>query len=74
MSDTACDGAAQPDRAGCCSWFYRVDGRKCGPLSVAEFQAAVRLGFIRPDDLVRPACGGEWVPARSLESFTGSGS
>lgn len=51
----------------CCQWFYRREGRKCGPFSGEELQAVVWMGFIRPDDLVRPACGTEWTPARSIE-------
>lgn len=61
-----CDRATEPDRGSCCSWFYRRDGRKCGPLSVGEMQAAVRLGFIRPDDLVRSACSEVWVRAKAI--------
>jgi hypothetical protein len=62
----ACGHAAGPDRSSCCSWFYRCDGRKCGPLSAGELQAAVRLGFIRPDDFVRPACSETWLRAKSV--------
>ncbi|MFM7243487.1 MAG: DUF4339 domain-containing protein [Planctomycetaceae bacterium] len=64
-----CGHPAEPARPSCCSWFYRRDGRKCGPLSAVELQAAVRFGFIRPDDLVRSACSKDWVRAKTVSGL-----
>jgi len=33
-------------------WLYRHDDRVHGPVSIQDLEAAVRLGFVRFDDLV----------------------
>ncbi len=33
-------------------WLYRHDDRVYGPVTLRELEAAMLLGFIRPDDLV----------------------
>lgn len=43
-------------------WFYRHAERVYGPVTLSELQAAMLLGFIRPDDLVARHSRHCWKP------------
>lgn len=47
-------------------WFYRRDGRLHGPMTIRELRAAMALGFVGRDDLVRERVLGRWVPAAEV--------
>lgn len=44
-------------------WFYRHDGRVYGPVSLKDLRAALALGFVRPNDVVRERIMGDWQAA-----------
>lgn len=48
-------------------WFYRRGGRLHGPMTIRELRAAMALGFLGRDDLVRERVLGRWVPAAEVQ-------
>lgn len=48
------------------NWFYRHAGHVHGPVTIRDLRAAVLLGFVSPDDLVRERVLGDWMPAREV--------
>jgi len=50
-------------------WFYRHEGRVYGPVSLQDLRAALVLGFLRPDDLVRERIMSDWVGAVTLDAI-----
>jgi prepilin-type N-terminal cleavage/methylation domain-containing protein/prepilin-type processing-associated H-X9-DG protein len=44
-------------------WLYRHEGRVYGPVSLQDLRAALVLGFLRPDDLVRERIMSDWQAA-----------
>ena len=44
-------------------WFYRHEGRVYGPVSLQDLRAALVLGFLRPNDLVRERIMSDWQAA-----------
>lgn len=56
-------------KADSSEWFYSQRGDVYGPVSTVDLCAAAHLGFLGPDDLVRPADAGTWVTARSVKGL-----
>ena len=47
-------------------WFYRHAGRVHGPVSLVDLRAALLLGFLGPEDLVRELLSSDWKPAEEV--------
>ena len=47
-------------------WFYQLEGRTYGPISVEDLRATLALRFARPSDLVRRTSLSDWAPARAF--------
>jgi hypothetical protein len=47
-------------------FFYSANGKPVGPLSIAEIQAKITAGEIKPDTLVWKSGTPSWVPAKDL--------
>jgi hypothetical protein len=50
-------------------WFYVQEGRRKGPLAVAELVALILGGAVPEDTLIWRAGLGEWVKANSVEEI-----
>lgn len=44
-------------------WFCNIAGREIGPLTASQLRAMARSGQLRPDDPIRQAPEGKWLPA-----------
>jgi hypothetical protein len=60
---------ADTSKTNSSEWFYSQLGEVYGPISTPDLLAAGHLCFLGPDDLVRPADAGTWVPARLLRGL-----
>src|SRR4051794_23447254 len=47
-------------------WYYIQDGRKAGPVLLADLRRLVAAGRLRPADMVMPEGARRWQPARSV--------
>lgn len=52
-------------------WYVLTDLGQEGPFLAADLERLARSGALRPDDPVRAEDGGDWRPAKTLESLSG---
>src|SRR5262249_19609828 len=51
-------------------WFYTLDQKqRLGPVTSEELRALAAAGKIRPESMVMPESGGEWVPAAKVKGL-----
>jgi len=50
-------------------WYYAKDGQQQGPVSGAELKQLAAKGQLKPDDLVFPEGGTQWVEASTVKGL-----
>lgn len=51
-------------------WFYTLDKKqRLGPVTNEELRALAAAGKIRPDSMLMPESGGEWLPAAKVKGL-----
>jgi len=52
------------------NYYLHRDGENLGPYAQTDMQGMVATGQVRPDELICPEGGSEWVPASILSKHT----
>lgn len=50
-------------------WYCSIGGKESGPLSAQQLKALASKGQLSPDDQVRSAASGGWVPAKRVKGL-----